>query len=94
MEHQTLIHNTTTKQLADLFKETLKPELELLKNELLNKDANDDLLNTEQVCKLLDIDVSTLHRWRAKSKIKAYGISGARRYYKRSEIMEALKELK
>lgn len=81
---------TTPEQLAELIKESVKIELQTLKKELLHENANDEILTREQVCKILSIDPSTLWHWQNKNKIKAYGISGARRYYKRSEIMSAL----
>jgi excisionase family DNA binding protein len=86
--------NTTPQQLADLIKEGVKSELEILKKELLHENANDELLSREQASELLHINLSTLWAWTKKGKISAYGISGSRRYYKRSEIMEALKLLK
>ena len=85
---------TTPEQLAELIKESVKVELQTLKKELLHENANDEILTREQVCKILSINSSTLWAWQKKNKIKAYGISGARRYYKRSEIMEALTLLK
>ncbi len=81
---------TTPEQLAELIKESVKIELQTLKKELLHENANAEILTREQVCKILSIDPSTLWHWQKKNKIKAYGISGARRYYKRSEIMSAL----
>lgn len=93
MESLQLI-NTTPQQLADLIKEGVKSELENLKKELLHENANDELLTREQAAKLLHINLSTLWHWQKKGKIKCYGISGSRRYYKRSEILSALKVLK
>jgi hypothetical protein len=85
---------TTPEKLADLIKEGVKSELEILKKELLHENANDELLTREQAAELLHINLSTLWAWRNKGKVTAYGISGSRRYYKRSEIMGALKLLK
>lgn len=85
---------TTPQQLADLIKEGVKLELDILKKELLNENANDELLTREQAADLLHINLSTLWAWTNKGKVVAYGISGARRYYKRSEIMSALTLLK
>lgn len=48
-----------------------------------------EILTPKEVCELLDIDDSTLWHWRNKGKVKAYGLQG-RRYYLRSEIMQAL----
>ncbi|MDT8413721.1 MAG: helix-turn-helix domain-containing protein [Vicingaceae bacterium] len=80
---------TSPTQLADLINEGVKKQLEQLKKELQNQSANDDLMSREQACKFLQIDSSTLWHWTNKGKVKAYGI-GARRYYKRSELLEAL----
>ncbi|MDT8413647.1 MAG: helix-turn-helix domain-containing protein [Vicingaceae bacterium] len=80
---------TSPTQLADLINEGVKKQLEQLKKELQNQSANDDLMSREQACKFLQIDSSTLWHWTNKGKVKAYGI-GARRYYKRSELLEAI----
>jgi DNA-binding transcriptional MerR regulator len=85
---------TTPEQLAELIQIGMKKELQALKKELLHKNANDEILTREEVCKILSIDPSTLWHWQNKNKIQAYGISGSRRYYKRSEIMSALILLK
>jgi len=85
---------TTPQQLVDLIKEGVKAELQILKKELLHENANDELLTREQVAELLHINLSTLWHWERKGKVKSYGISGSRKYYKRSEIMEALKLVK
>ena len=85
---------TTPEQLAELISEGVRSEIQILKKELLNAKANDNLLTREQTAELLNINLSTLWAWTNKGKIKVYGISGSRRYYKRSEIMEALKLLK
>jgi hypothetical protein len=85
---------TTPEKLANLIKEGVKSELDILKKELLHENANDEILSREQTAELLHINLSTLWAWTKKGNISAYGISGARRYYKRSEIMNALKQLK
>ena len=85
---------TTPESLANLIKEGIKSELDILKKELLRENANDELLTREQTAELLHINLSTLWSWTKKGKVSAYGISGARRYYKRSEIIAALKLLK
>ena len=85
---------TTPEQLAELISKGVKTELEILKKELLHGKANDDLLTRDQAAELLHINLSTLWAWTTKKKITSYGISGSRRYYKRSEIMNALKQLK
>ncbi|MBK3519729.1 helix-turn-helix domain-containing protein [Carboxylicivirga marina] len=49
-------------------------------------------LTRNEVKELLKIDLSTLHNWTKKGKLKAYGI-GNRVYYKRYEIEASLIEL-
>lgn len=83
---------TTPEKLANLIKEGVKSELEILKKELLHENANDELLTREQAADLLHINLSTLWSYTRQNKLKAYGISN-RRYYKRSEIIAALKLL-
>ncbi|CAM4182094.1 helix-turn-helix domain-containing protein [Zobellia nedashkovskayae] len=85
---------TSPEQLADLISNGVKTELQQLKEELLSKNANDEILTRDQTAELLKINLSTLWAWTNKGKVKAYGISGSRRYYKRSEILDALQELK
>ncbi|WP_024772110.1 helix-turn-helix domain-containing protein [Aquimarina macrocephali] len=84
----------TPEQLIEIFDSTIAKRLDVLKKELLHENANDEILTREEVCKILSIDPSTLWHWQKKNKIRVYGISGSRRYYKRSEIIAALKLLK
>lgn len=83
--------------LKDIFKEAskeaIKEELLILKKELLHRNEKEELLTREQTASLLQINLSTLHFWTKANKLQSYAISG-RRYYKRSQIMEALKLLK
>ncbi|TXE15581.1 helix-turn-helix domain-containing protein [Psychroserpens burtonensis] len=51
------------------------------------------LLTRKETAEYLKIDSSTLWSWTKKGKIKCYGISN-RRYYKRSDIEDALVLLK
>ena len=64
-----------------------------LQKELQTKDNSEELMTREETCQFLKIDSSTLWAWTNNGKVKAYGI-GARRYYKKSEIMECLTLLK
>lgn len=52
-----------------------------------------DLLTPKETAEFLRISLPTLHRWQKKGKVKCYGIAGTR-YYKRSEVVESLTELK
>lgn len=83
---------TSTEELTSAISKAVEVQLMQLKEQLLSKDANDELLTRKEACKLLQIDQSTLWHWTNKGKVKAYGIAN-RRYYKRSELVEALKPL-
>jgi hypothetical protein len=84
---------TTPHQLAELIDEKVKISLSALKDELLNKNSNDELLTRAQACEFLQIEQTTLYHWTNSCKLVAYGI-GNRRYYKRSELLEALQLVK
>lgn len=76
---------TTPAELVNEIKTAIIPELkEELSKEFQPKQPTEYLTRTE-VCKLLKIDLSTLHRWTKSAKLNAYGI-GNRVYFKRSEI--------
>ncbi|SHG57915.1 Helix-turn-helix domain-containing protein [Salegentibacter echinorum] len=85
--------STSPEQLAELINEGVKTQLEAFKKELHNKEAQDNLLTREQTANLLQIHETTLWHWTNKGRVTAYSISG-KRYYKRSEILESLTELK
>jgi hypothetical protein len=93
MQNSVLLQNVTPEQLADLIGESVKLQLQQLKKDLQTQEANDELLTRMQACQFLSINSSTLWTWTNNSKVKAYGIAN-RRYYKRSELLECLKELK
>ena len=93
MEQQIILQGTTPEALVNLINENVKAQLVELKKELLNKEASDELLTRDETCKLLQIDSSTLWAWTNKGKVTAYGIAN-RRYYKRSELMKSLIQLK
>lgn len=52
-----------------------------------------EYLTRSEVCKLLKIDLSSLHRWRKEGKIPSYGI-GNRVYFKRSEVEQIINQNK
>ncbi|MBS1548912.1 MAG: helix-turn-helix domain-containing protein [Bacteroidetes bacterium] len=88
MTNSILIQNVSTEALTALIKEAVKNEL----NNLPTHNP-DELLTREETCNFLQIDSSTLWHWTNKGKVKAYGIAN-RRYYKKAELLEALKPLK
>lgn len=88
-----LLQSLTVEQLEQLIGTSVKNGILELQKQLLDKDNSEELLTREETCNFLKIDSSTLWAWTNKGKVKAYGI-GARRYYKRSELMECLTLLK
>jgi len=83
--------STTPTELVNLINESVKSQLDDLKKGLSNQDP-DELLTREQTANYLQIDLSTLHNWTVKGKIKCIGI-GSRRYFRKSDILESLKPL-
>jgi hypothetical protein len=88
-----LLQEITVEELQELLGSTIKKGISELHKELQTKNYNEELLTREETCKFLKINSSTLWSYTNKGKVKAYGI-GARRYYKRSELMECLTLLK
>ena len=88
-----LLQNLTVEQLQQLIGTSVRNGILELQKELQTKDNSEELMTREETCKFLKIDSSTLWAWTNNGKVKAYGI-GARRYYKKTEIMECLTLLK
>ena len=93
IKNSILLQELTVEELQELIGSTVKKNLAELQEELKSKKFTEELMSREETCKYLKIDSSTLWGWTNKGKVKAYGI-GARRYYKRSELLECLILLK
>jgi hypothetical protein len=89
---QIAITQLTPQDLKQLIKEVVQQELSSLTDSLSNTEVN-RLNSREKTAKdILDVDLSTLHRWTQQGKVKAHAI-GNRIYYKDSSIEEALIEI-
>jgi hypothetical protein len=88
-----LLQTLTIEQLQQLIGTSVRNGIIELQKELQTKDNSEELMTREETCQFLKIDSSTLWAWTNNGKVKAYGI-GARRYYKRSELLECLTLLK
>lgn len=86
------LFQTTPEQIKEDIISGVKSELEKLKVEFQPKQPT-EFLTRNEVKELLKIDLSTVHNWTKRGKLKAYGIAG-RIYYKRSEVEQALTPLK
>lgn len=80
-----------TSEQVDAIVNGFKTEIENLKKNFQPKEPT-EYLTRQDVSDLLKIDLSTVHNWTKKGKLKAYGI-GARVYYKRAEVEGAIVEL-
>ncbi len=88
-----LLKELSIEQLQQLIGTSVKNGIQELQKELQTKDNSEELLSRDETCKFLKVDSSTLWAWTNQGKVNAYGI-GARRYYKRSELLECLTLLK
>mgnify|MGYP003590614096 FL=1 len=93
MQNSILIQNVSPEQFTELLTNVFKTQLEDFKKELVNQTAKDDLLSREQVLELLQINSSTLWHYQNKGKIQVYKFAN-KCYYKRSELMNSLTQLK
>lgn len=78
----------------DLKEEILQGVKDYLQEILSQKKEKEtiDLLTRQETAKFFSIDLSTLHNWTNQGKLQSYGI-GNRKYYKLSEIEQALIKL-
>ena len=88
MNTQIFLNGITIEQLA----EALKPLLQSQKKVDESVSNEDELLTREQVCKLLSINKTTLWKHTKSGKLKSLGL-GNRVYYKKSEVLQAVKHL-
>jgi excisionase family DNA binding protein len=86
MNNQIFLNGITIEQLA----EVLKPLL-LAKTKEQSQSEN-PLLTRDEVCELLSFNKTSLWKHTKSGKLKSYGI-GNRVYYKRDEVLEAVKPI-
>ncbi len=90
---QIAITQLTPQDLKQLIREVVQEELSIPYADSLSNTEVDRLNSREKTAKdILDVDLSTLHRWTQQGKVKAHAI-GNRIYYKDSSIEEALIEI-
>ena len=81
----------TPEEMKDAILKGVQEQFNQLKAEFQPKEPTEYLTRAE-VAELFKIDLSTLHNWTKKKKLKAYGI-GNRVYYKREEVNNSLTPL-
>ena len=80
---------TNPTDLITELKNSLIPELTAQLSAKFQPIQPTEYLTRSEVCKLLKIDLSTLHRWRKDGTLSSFGI-GNRVYFLRSHIEEVL----
>jgi hypothetical protein len=88
-----LLENLSVEQLQQMMDTSVKNGIQHQLQEFQSKNNSEELLTRDETCQFLKIDSSTLWAWTNNGKVKAFGL-GARRYYKRSDLMECLTLLK
>lgn len=83
MESSTILHNVTSEQINSLFQGIQNQLAELKQN--FEPKSPVEYLTRQEVAKMLSCDLSTIHNWCKKGKLKPYGI-GNRVYFKRTDI--------
>ncbi|MCW3786840.1 helix-turn-helix domain-containing protein [Plebeiibacterium sediminum] len=91
MTSQIQFISISPEQLQDAIIKGVKTQLEELKKDFQPKEPT-EWLTRNDLKQLLKVDLSTIHNWCKKGKLKSYGI-GSRVYFKRSEIEEMLTPL-
>ena len=84
---------TTPQELVKEIKDSLIPELRAELSKEFEPKKPTEYLTRSEVCKLLKIDLSTLHRWRKDKMIPSYGF-GNRVYFKRNEVEQIINQNK
>ncbi|MBL1220213.1 helix-turn-helix domain-containing protein [Chryseobacterium sp. L7] len=84
---------TNPTDLITELKNSLIPELTAQLSAQFQPKQPTEYLTRSEVCKLLKIDLSTLHRWRKDSLIPSYGF-GNRVYFKREEVEQIINQNK
>ena len=82
----------TPAELKELIRETIRREFIEFAKDFQPKEPT-VYLTRREVQKMLNINMGTLDNWTKQGKLKAYGI-GARIYYKRHEVDNALIRIK
>jgi predicted DNA-binding transcriptional regulator AlpA len=81
----------TPEQLQSEILKGVKLQIEELKKHFQPKQPN-EYLTRQEVAKMFDVDISTIHNWCKSKKLNPLGI-GSRVYFLRSEIENSLKPL-
>lgn len=79
---------TTPEQLQKQIEQGIENQLQDFLKHFQPKQPT-EYLTRQEVAELLKVDLSTVHNWTKKGKLKSYGIEG-RVYYKRQEVESSI----
>lgn len=85
-----LVEGLSRKELDSMISNSIR---DAFKSAIAEQKTETRLFTREQTAQLLNIDLSTLHAWVKRGKIKSHAI-GSRRYFKEEDILDALIEIK
>ena len=86
-KNTTILHECSPEQIQSMFA-GIEAQLKEIKDKFEPKEPNKYLTRSE-LADLLKCDLSTIHNWCKKGKLKAYGI-GNRVYFLRSEVESSI----
>lgn len=89
MQNSIILQNLSQQELEQIIDSKLSELFTKLKKDLADQSDSEQLMTRDETCAFLSINSSTLWEWTNKGKVKAYAI-GARRYYKKSELLESI----
>jgi hypothetical protein len=87
MYKSTIIENVSADEILGRFQSLENQFADLKKN--FEPKSPDEYLTRSEVAKMLKCDLSSIHNWTVKGKLKKYCICN-RVYYKRSEVESAI----
>lgn len=85
MQENIVLFSINKDELSSIIKDAVHLELSQIKEK--------DLMNFNETCEFLGISVSTLNAWKAQDRVP-YKRLGKRIFFKRSDVMLALKDSK
>lgn len=83
----------STRNIDDLVSDIANEVISRLPNLNPSQTTEKELITRHEAAKLLNVNITTIHRWTEKGKLKPYGIGG-RVYFKKGEVLDSVKPLK
>ncbi len=77
-------------EFSTFLQTSIRSAMELVQ---IKTEQEDEILKMHEVCKLLSVSKPTVYSWIEQGRLKSYKI-GSRKFFLRSEIMEAIRSNK